>query len=275
MKIQFEGQAPFILRDVRNSEIQAFWRPTEKIKVLSGSIKTFDESDHDFLQNLSKKTIVTVEGSDEPYLVRTCAMRSSHSRDNNFVESEFEVALAEKESKPQFSKIEINGEVFEIDGYNLESDNDASIHSFLLSLSDADFSRLNKQFMYDSTTLKRVGVDAGAAKGYIGGGNYWSEEKDRLGHFARILRFVVRKQEAIEQDYPASDIEVKNLDRQVIELSMKVEFLLSKMKNILSEDDLAVLASYERQKEKIDHNKYWNKLDKIKDARVWFERECS
>ncbi|MGO3125835.1 MAG: hypothetical protein ACTIKR_17580 [Advenella sp.] len=120
------------------------------------------------------------------------------------------------------------------------------------------------------TRLKRIGVDDTALLGNILTEDYWSIDIKSPERYVRIFRFLVPGKVQREQN-SRQTTGLRDPSYEYVLLGMKLEYLVNKFGSALSEEDTVILNSYERLKENVDVHKHANELDKINDARAWFD----
>jgi hypothetical protein len=273
MKVIVNEQTVLSVDTSEQSETASRWKPGVMLQVHQFSLVVRRKSDSDLVRDTLLEKLATVEGDARKYLVSRVHMNRSRFTNNDFVDAEFEITLTEEDVKPVFSQARINGSLFNVVRYEVDTNTEATVHHLLIEGGKEEFAALEQIVNRRETVdLQRVDVDTEPFACRIGGANYWSPEGgDDSSAFVRIVNCVIDHQPPQEPTF-TSPVRAVNLEAKVAVLSLQVQYLLDRLKGVLTEADLAVLGSADKLAEvnAAGADRFWTGLERTHDARRHF-----
>lgn len=275
MKVTINQQAALSPTACEKTETASRWSPDKTIQGFRFPFHVRTKGDYDFMQEKLLGLPAAVEGDERTYSVSGVYMRRSTFTDGAFVDAEFDVAISEDDAKPAFTVVKVNAVPLSVVGYEADRTDQSTIHRFLVKANKDEFSRLAQIVNGDLSdlTVQRIGVDAEPFTCRLGGANYWSQDDTTDGEFfTRIVNCVIDHKPLRPGLGLASVVRASNLEAKVAHLTLQVQYLLQRMQGVLSEGDLAPLASPDKlvAATHIAIDGFWTDLDRSVDARRWF-----
>lgn len=278
MKITIDRQSVLSTMTSEKTETASQWSPGKAVHGYRFPFHVRAKGDYDFIQEKLLGLPAAIEGDERMYSVSSVHMSRSTFTNGAFVDAEFDIAISEEDAKPTFTGVEISAVPLSVIGYEANKTDQTTIHRFLVKANKDEFSRLAEIVNGGGSdlTVKRIGVDAEPFACRVGGANYWSQHDTTDGeHFIRIVNCVIDHKPLRPGLGFASAVRASNLEEKVAHLTLQVQFLLQRMRGVLSEGDLATLASPDKLTAVTDGamDDYWTDLDRSVDARRWLSDE--
>lgn len=262
------------IQNAESNDIVSTWSPGKVLKGYKFSLQIDNKHDYEYVKNSFEGMCVVCEEDGFSGIVSKVITRQTVLTDGEFVSGNFEIVISEKDIKPVFSEVIINGFEAKVVDYKADIDSRCSKHTFNIDINRNDLIEFRKRIFKapQSINFIRIGVDEEPIKCRLGGRNIWSNSNED-GKVQHIVRCVIdtKKERPTPIDL-ASDIRLANLEKHVFELKVKMDFLVSRLNGkVLNSEDYSLISDVDAlEKETSIAAEYWTSLSKVTNAQDYF-----